>query len=414
MKFKEWILLICISLPLLTSAQNDFTEGTIVLKSGDTLSVLIRKVTGRIAPRIVQYKSTASPEIKLLSAAEVKWFRYNEGEWYVGYTGPLENSSLNNNELTYDSLMNSVIDTIFIRAVVISKASLFYARDRNDRRHLFYSIDGSSITELLYKKYYVNARIAGNYQIQISRRDIMAYQLYKAQLMKAFKDCPYVASGILSRVLNYSKNDLLKLFQEYNHCKDATIVFMEEKDQGKAEFSPVAGINQTGVTIRSSYPPWTTIQFDRSFGFQMGMGFNWLLPRLGNKVSLYNEAHLKEHSLKGIAGSSGSETVSLKAWYAKLITCGRYQLPDKKIQPFFEIGISNGIALSHIDSTSGGIGASMFRDYRRYEQGIILGAGMKLKKFSGEFRVEKSNGYSPYQTLKTTFTTWYLMFGYTL
>src|ERR1051325_4052703 len=108
MYYRKVLLSILLVIPSLSYAQNDFSSGSILLINGDTLNVMIKNESGRIAPRFLEYRASISSETKMLSVSQVKWFRYKDGEWYFPYSGPIENSSLNNYNLTYDSLMHII------------------------------------------------------------------------------------------------------------------------------------------------------------------------------------------------------------------------------------------------------------------------------------------------------------------
>ena len=415
MKIRLRFFLFVFILPLYSTAQKDFSAGTMVLNSGDTVKGMIKNIEGRINPRTIQFQASASSEIKTYSPETVKWFRFKGGEWYFGYIGAIETSSLNNNELTYDSSMHTAIDTLFINAVLISRASLYYARDRNDRIHLFYSKGTDNIVELGYKKYYVDEIVLADYRNRITKRAIISNEMYKGQLMQAFSDCRYLAIGILSRPLNYAKTDLRKLFEDYNRCKEAKVVYKETKDNGKLEVSLHAGINSTGVKLNSTLnPAWNQVLFDRSIGYEFGIGFNFLLPQLEEKWSLYNEVGIKEHHLTGADATTSPVTkYTLEALYLKVITMGEYQLPYGKVKPVFGIGLSNNLSLGYKTSGEPVTGASIFGAYRNYEHGLVFNFGLRWRDFDGTLRMEKSNGWSDYSDLHTAFTTWYFQLGYT-
>jgi len=386
-----------------------------VLNTGDTLQGFIKNIQGRINPRTIQFKASGSSEIKSYSPETVKWFRYKGGEWYFGYIGSIETSSLNNNDLTYDSILHTMIDTLFISAVLISRASLFYAHDRNNRVHLFFRKGSGDIIELGYKKYYIDEIVLADYQNKITKRAIMSNEMYKGQLIQAFSDCRYVATGILSRVLPYAKSSILKLFEDYNRCREAKIVYKEEKDNGKLEVSLHAGINSSRVTLNSTlHPEWNQVQFDRSIGYQFGIGFNWLLPQTEKQWSIYNELAIKTHHLEGADATTTPATeYTLDATYLKIITMGEYQLPYGKVKPVFGLGMTNNISLGYKATGEPVTGPSIFGAYRNYEQGLILNFGLRWKNFDGTLRFEKSNGWSDYSDLRTSFATWYFQLGYT-
>src|SRR5207344_351035 len=215
---------------------------------------------------------------------DLKWFRFKVGEWYFSYMGPLESSSLNTNTLTYDSALHTFQDTLFIQAVLISRASLYYARDRNDRVHLFIQKLGGEITELVYKKYYVDEIVVADYRNKITKRAIYDNLVYKGQLIRAFRDCPYLSTGITSKQIAYGKNDLERIFESYNRCKGAKVTYHEPRDNGKVVFTFNGGVNFSNLRFEStSYPPWNNYYFNPSTGYAFGLGCDFLLPRTQGK-----------------------------------------------------------------------------------------------------------------------------------
>ena len=413
MKLRSLLFLFSFILHFSCIAQQDFTPGTLVLNSGDTLRGLLKNITGRINPRTIGFKPTISAELKFYPAEIVKWFRYNGGEWYYGYVGSIETSSLNNNDLNYDSSMHTMLDTMFINAVIIGRASLYYAHDRNDRVHLFYRKFEDEIIELAYKKYYIDEIVLADYRNKITKRAIIASEVYKAQLMNVFSDCPYLATGIPSRALSYAASDLMSLFEEYNRCKAAKVVYRQPRDKGKLEVSVQAGLNSTGVELVSTYEPnWNQIQFDRGLGYQVGIGFNWLFPQLNKQWSINNEILIKEHHLEGRDTSANPVYYTLDATYLKIVSLGEYQPTVGNIRLIFGMGISNNFSLGYKTTGEPVTGPSIFGAYRNYEQGLVFNVGAGYKKFTGQVRLEKSNGWSDYSDLHTGFTTWYFQLGY--
>jgi hypothetical protein len=106
-------------------------------------------------------------------------------------------------------------------------------------------------------------------------------------------------------------------------------------------------------------------------------------------------------------GSFKDEDIFVKAVYLKIITLFRYQINHGVVRPFFECGMSNSFALSHQTSDQ-----YIFKDFRTYEQGLVIGAGARWKSWDTELRFETTNGFTEYVGLKTHFNTWYLQFGY--
>jgi len=400
------------------NAQKNFLPGMIMPISGDTIKGFIKEIDGRINPTSIEFKSSLSEASKNYSPLELKWFRFIGGDWYFSYVGPLETSSLNTNDLTYDSTMHTVINTLFIRAVVIGRASLYYARDQNDRIHLFLQKFGGDITELVFKKYYVDEIVIADYQNKIVKRAVYENQMYKGQLIRAFQDCPYLAADITSKPLEYAKNDLEILFNSYNHCKGAKIVYQEPKDEGTLVFTLNTGINISNIKFESStFPSWNDYHFNNSVGFAFGIGCDYLLPRTAGKWGFFNELSLKSFKCNGDLGED-QDVLKLDLLYLKLATMMRYYFTTdrKSARPYFGFGIANNVAIKdeNFNYSKNPEGDPIVDYFRTYEQGLIFGFGTYYKRWNGELRYEFSNGISGYTDMKSPAHTAYILLGYKL
>lgn len=387
-----------------------------LLNNGDTLNGFIENITGRNSPRNILFSSTPEGNQPVsYSPAEVKWFRFKGGEWYFGFIGQIESSSLNQIDITADSAMHTISDTMFIRAVLLSRASLFYARDRKDRIHLFIQKNNSAIMELAYKKYYIDEIVIADYRNKITRKTIMGNEMYKGQLINAFADCRYLSASILSRFLPYAKNDLMNLFEEYNKCRGEKIFYKEPSDRGKVNLTFAGGATLTGVTPYSSMnTAWQGIDFKNSVGYQVAAGINWTFPRMDEKWAWYNEAALRFNSLSGSQSQPVATVYEINMLYARFNSMIRFQVPAQKVKPYIGFGLSNSFLIYFNGTQSPEIEAvSIIDTYRTYEQGILLGTGININHLYLEMRIEKSNGWSNFSDFSTKFTTGYLQAGYT-
>jgi hypothetical protein len=418
MKLRLLVFLFCGFCNRPAFAQQKFLPGTLLLNNGDTLTGYLSEIYGRISPSQVVFKTRLSDAGMTYSPSELRWFRFQPGDWYFSYMGPLETSSLHPNSLSYDSAMTTKNDTLFIRAVLLGRASLFYARDRNDRIHLFMKKPNTRVVELGYKKFYIDEVVVANYQNKITRRAIMDNQLYKAQLMQAFSDCQYLAASITQQPLTYSKTDLEKLFERYNQCRGSKIEYREPPDNGRAVFTINGGINYSRLEYSSeSYPRWNDYQLNASLGGAFGIGGDFLLPRTQGQWGFFNELSLKSFSATGNYEDQ-QDVLKLDMIYLQLATMMRYYLKTDRheVRPFFAAGICNNVLISSqtIDNSEHPEDLSVFDDLRSYEQGLIFSFGIYYKRLNGELRYEFSNGTSAYTSLSSPARTAYLLIGYKL
>jgi hypothetical protein len=71
---------------------------------------------------------------------------------------------------------------------------------------------------------------------------------------------------------------------------------------------------------------------------------------------------------------------------------------------FFGAGLSNGFCIDHYGSDDS--------DFRKYEIGLLLGAGIRYKRFSLELREDLGDGMSPFIGAYTHTERFQMLLGY--
>jgi hypothetical protein len=346
----------------------------------------------------------------------IRSFRIKGGEWYFSYAGIIDPSSLQDDNLTYDHLPDTITVAFFIRAVVIGKASMYYARDQNDRIHLFLQKDGGAIRELNYKKYYLDEVVIPDYRNSVTRRAIVANQIYKQQLIDAFADCRPISIRLLERSISYTKNDIMDWVVEYNECMKSRVVYKEEKDRWKFELSLNGGINYGGIIFKSETNTYYgDTEVENSVGFAGGIALNCILPRTRDAWSIDNELlirNFKSTGLTGVSSSSEQEPIAFDLVYLKLFTLVKYTVPKGSVRPFIDFGFTNAVAMKG-ENTLVEEQEDFITSFRTYEQGIVFGGGVRWKPWLCNVRMEYSNGISGFSNVKSTMKTLYTTIGYT-
>lgn len=116
-------------------------------------------------------------------------------------------------------------------------------------------------------------------------------------------------------------------------------------------------------------------------------------------------------------------TSELGASYLQLNNQLRFFYPVGKLSAYINAGISNGIMISSTNylkkvtlDSSGDIYAIdeevAFKDLRKFEFGVIAGAGVTSCNFSIEFRYGIGNGMEAMESVKFLVTRFYLLAGY--
>lgn len=411
------LLMILLLLSQSLSAQK-YKHGYVLLNNGDTLKGLVETENWVKAPLVVRFKQSPAAEVHTYSPLLIRSFRVDSGDWYFSFVGDIDPSSLLDNQLTYDSLPDTMRVVFFIRSVVMGKMSLYYARDVNDRVHLFIQKDGGAIEELKYKKYYVDEKVVADYRNEITRRAIMSNQIYKEQLTHLMADCPPVAAGIVSQPISYSKNDIMKLVLSYNRCKASKTSYLEKKDSWKFDVRAHFGINYSALAFTSTSDTYISNSvFDPSLGYVFGISLNAVLPRTQEHWGICNELFIRSFASNGNSGVAPfkeQRLVQMDLIYGKLATLIRYQVQKTKVKPFLSAGITNGLALktTNLESDSAGITYPFIQSFRNYEQGLLFGLGVEWRSVLWETQLEFSNAMSGYSEIKSSFTTFYVTMGY--
>lgn len=413
-----WLTMLGLMLTQYNAAAQKFLPGYVLLNNGDTLNGFIQAEQWVKAPLLVRFKKSPTESIHTYSPLLIRSFRIKGGDWYFSFVGDIDPSSLLDDQLNYDPTPDTMRVSMFIRSVVMGKVSLYYARDQNDRLHLFVQKDGGVIYELKYKKYYVDELVVADYRNQITRRAIMSNQIYKEQLINMMADCRPVAAGILSRSIAYSKNDIMKLVVEYNHCKSTRTSYSEKKERWLFEIRSHAGINYSGLNFKSSNNTYVgDADFKNSLGYAIGLSLNCVLPRTDESWGIFNEFMIRNYNSHGISGTAPfkeQKPVKMDIIYFKLATMMRYQFPGETVRPFLEGGITNGLTLKdeNLETDSAGITSNFIEFFRNYEQGLIFGGGVEWKAVSLDVQMEFSNAMSGYSDVKSAFATLYVTMGY--
>jgi hypothetical protein len=247
-----------------------FVEGYVLLNNGDTLKGLIDDQEWKTNPEVVSFKSSPGSPLTFYTPLTIRSFRILKGDLYFSFVGDVESSLLATSGLKSDPAPSPVKDTVFLRSLVIGKASLYYLFGENGREHYFIQKDNDSITELIYKKYLVND---GN------GTHIRQVEIYKSQLAKFLSDCEEVAVAMMDIPVTYSKYSLVHTIQHYNKCQGAPETFVEEKEKWKFEISLAGGINSSRLLFSSDDDFWNQVSFEKSLGYAAGAGLNIVIPR---------------------------------------------------------------------------------------------------------------------------------------
>jgi hypothetical protein len=402
-------------IPIMTIAQANFLPGQIVNLKGDTLEGFIDYRNWEINPNKIYYKSNANENPALLGPLAIKAFKV-ENEIYVSAIVNLEVSPFLTSKLGFDQELNIKSDTVFLQTLIAGEKSLYFHKNSDGVPNFFIKRD-SIFDLLIYKRFLVEE--AGIKSVKENKK-------YLGQLALYLGSCESIG-GKLSGV-TYTQKSLIKLFQHYFDCTLSDNSFERKWDKGTLEIGGLMGGSVTSLNFTGrDWDYLTDAGYSPSLNLSTGLFFDFVLPRNRAKWSINNEILFSRYQVNGqyenrVNEDHYSVTYSEFGYsYIKINNLLRFRYPVGKISIFINAGISNGFSLNEINKKREELyfyGIETIEETpalsrsRRYEQGFLMGTGIKYDRFSLETRHETANGMSTQLSLSSTTRRVYVLLGY--
>lgn len=379
-------LCICLLTSIESHAGTNFMPGYIIDFHNDTIHGLIDYQDWTRNPDLVGFKLGKKQSTFNYRPSDLVGFCVM-GKQYVGAVVQKETSPYKDGELELDPTLHLSTDTVFLQTLFDGEKSLYYLMEWNGKEQ-FYIKEDSSYTLLLHKTYLEN--ISGN-----ARKEFHNMR-YIGQLTRYFWDNP----TLLERIANtyYSRTDLESLFYHYFKLIDNKSAYLNSDGKVTTSFGLVAGAALTRLEMETVY---YIASYKPSVDFTGGVSLDLAMTGRFNQWSLYNEllySSYKTSSHSELFYPSNDAIFELK--YLKFNSMARFRYAFF----FLNAGFSNGFCIKHYSTE--------FNDIRKYEIGILAGAGIKYKRFSLEFREEIGDGMSPYVGVYTKTNRHQILLGY--
>lgn len=395
-------------------SQKNYQPGYIINLAGDTLNGSINYKNWGVNPKEISFINEKG-EISRLASEDIKSF-FVSGENYVSAIvniddNPYKTAVSYSDEYTYRT------DTVFLRSLVLGRKSLYYYKGMDDKEHFFIGTDEGY--ELLhYKLYFKNVGGA---------KTVFTDKKYIRQLNYYFQDCPEIREKLKNTL--YNSSDLIRLFLKYYSLKNELVDFHEQDKRTKTDIHFVTGVSISKLQFKGNVnDDLVEAGYSPSVNIPIGVSFDIHLPRNLQKWSVNNELLYTSYKMEGKYSEGRFETIytTLGYSYIKLNNMLRYRYSFGKPSFFLNAGISNGIVVKEINDKRTEhiyqISDDEFevkikeeraiKESRKYEAGVIIGAGGNYKNFLLEIRYEVSNGMSKYVDLKSPVNRTYIFLGY--
>ena len=272
---KQLLVLIMIAFCLNTFSQIEFEEGYFINDSNKRVDCLIKNTDWQFNPSEFKYKLSETSEIQTASIRLVKEFGIKQASKYVRAKVNIDRSSQDINKLTSKRNPTFQEEILFLKLLVEGKASLFIYEERGFKR-FFYQTGDSKISQLIYKSFLVeNKHIGHNNQFRQQLRNDVNCQ-----------------NNTLNEIteLNYTKNELVGFFVNYNECQNSDYVNYDAKDKkGLVNLSIRPGFNNSSLVVYDAVLDEKYIDFGNLVRIRLGVEFELLMPFNKNKWAVVIE-----------------------------------------------------------------------------------------------------------------------------
>ena len=382
---KKLVLATFFFFPLIVFAQIPFEKGYFIDHNRNKVECLVKDMDWRNSPNKIVFKLTLESEPKTIDISAITEFGIYGSSKYVMKNVKIDNSNDNLNNLTYDRSPSWSEEQLLLKVLVEGKASLFYYQNPNVVR-FFYSVNGSDILQLIYKKYLVES-------------NSLAINSDFRQQLWTNVNCGGLPQKAIRNISYYSES-LIRHFNTYNACSVGN----------KVDSTKVSGFFnvkiKTGVDVASFQMATNSnaqyYAFDTNTSLRIGVESEYTFPFSKNKLSI-----LVEPTFQHYYDASGPAMIRYNSIETPLGM--RYYFYSHQKTRLFMNGFFIWDIPFHSEVSSGTYHFSTVSSVT-----VAFGGGLSSGKFTFEFRGHStrfitSPGSTNYD--KTSFIVGYTLFS---
>jgi hypothetical protein len=272
MKMKKQIVFLLTTIVSLNCySQISFEKGHFIDNNNQKTNCLIKNIDWANNPTEFEYKLSENNEPKKLTIKLVKEFGIDNTSKYIKSIVKLDISKNNINNLNNQKNPIFKEEELFLKVLIEGKSNLYEYVNGNLKRY-FYTKEDSIIEQLIFKRYETN-------ELNIAKNN-----RFRQQLWVNLK-CPNFKMSEIQN-LNYNKNDLVKIFTEYNECHNSNIKNFERKEKRdlfNLSFRP--RLKKSSLSLNNAGTDFTISGIENT-GFGFGIEVEFILPVNKNKWAI--------------------------------------------------------------------------------------------------------------------------------
>lgn len=386
---KSLTLIVCLALTCTAVfSQKNFQPGSVTTLTGETLTGEIDYKNWKKTPEKIVFKKDKSSSRVSYGVNDISSFTVSDDVYKRAIVDIVERED-DLSKLRIGDSFPTRKDTIFLLTVVSGPKSLFYYTDNVD--HFYISNDDGSYQLLNYRKF------------KDQDLNVAVIKFYISQLKTYFKNC-----SVVSNNLKYQVGPLRKTFLSYYDCTGKSPDYFQKPNNEKVELGFLVGATNTSFKISSSNSDLLTrVKYSKSNSVTAGVFADLVFPRQRGRISLNNELMYSSYKTEGTYSYAVNPyivddyTYQFQYSYVKLNNLLRYKFFANNVIIFVNGGMANGIAVNAVNRyvkvrTANGEKSSStgtaIEDTRKWELGILVGAGVRVNRASLELRAERGMG----------------------
>ncbi len=369
-------LLVFITTTSTVSGQPNGFEGLIITQDRDTIEGTVQFKDRERNPEYIDFIKDGEsvryfPE-QLLEFEKRNAMRFSSG--HLKYcTNPHKLNRLSDSE--------NILWTerwVFLRVLIEGELNLYEFVDDDSKLHLVIGTQSGELIDLLEFRYEADG-------------DIGVIARYRTQLKQVMHDCREIFRQIDG--LPFNQSSIIRIVKEYHQCQGVDIAYEDVSNMIGLSISLQAGMTSVNHFISGE----KTVDGYEAASAEIDVEF--ILPRSDRLWMLFSGLGFRRYHVPLSRILERDQTLN----YLRLNTGFKRILVNKAWRLDFSAGITNSTLLN-----------SDGDELRSYEQGWLVGIGIRRKRARFDFKYEVSNGYSLFDGISTKVQTYFIMLGYVL
>jgi hypothetical protein len=288
-------------------AQSTFKEGFVVTNTGDTIQGWIDYRQWEKNPKAIKFKNELKvDQAKSFAVEDISYFEIPGFDRYVRAIVRKDLRPVELNRLLGFYKDSTITDTVFLRALIKSKISLYQLED--EKAHFYIKDETGEYEELIYKVYLEDddSRISARYIFRDQLKKWVAGESNNSSL------------STLLKVANYNERDLTRIIGKINVLSGNKANYIVKKPKQPVSLYAGTGIVYSSLSFKGAEQPISKLGYSKSLSPIFSAGID--VGALRNLQRMFLRFELAWYSLKYESNNSPSPSTDNISYSLKVST----------------------------------------------------------------------------------------------